>query len=421
MDNAKNPQEFEIRRKLVQMEMLYEIGLALNQSLDLSYVAQKILGHALAMVDARCGFLLIRDADTGTSDVIGQVGLEGDGDALDEILQLEEVDRAWQTADLVQHRRGADIWRHLCIVPLKNPEQVNGLLIVADKEKRDRPIGPFDASDETLLQAFGNQAGIALHNARLHRKLEEAYAQVRQAQKMEIMGQLAAGLAHNFNNMLQVILGNVEIAIESAPGDIRALLNEARDVSYRASDIIHQLMIFSRRGPRAENKEVEIGPLLQNAIEICRKSFSSRTPIRVEIQPDLPPLQCDPGQLEQVILNLCINARDALADVEKDEGTVQLAADTCDARPAAETGAELRQRPCIRIRVSDNGPGMDDETRRRIFEPFFTTKDEDKGTGLGLSTVHTIVEQHAGWIDCKSRPGEGATFSVYLPLDEAQS
>ena len=313
--------------------------------------------------------------DTGTFDVIGQIGLEREGDALDEILQLEEVDRAWQTADLVQHRRGADIWRHLCIVPLKNPEQVNGLLIVADKEKRDRPIGPFDASDETLLQAFGNQAGSALHNARLHRELEEAYAQ----------------------------------------------LKEARDVSYRASDIVRQLMIFSRREPRAENKEVEIGLLLRDAIEICRKSFPSRIPIRVEIQPDLPPLQCDPGQLEQVVLNLCINARDALADAKNDADTVQLTADTCDGRPATETDSESRQRPCIRIRVSDNGPGMDDETRRRIFEPFFTTKDEDKGTGLGLSTVHTIVEQHAGWIDCKSRPGEGATFSVYLPLDEVQS
>jgi two-component system cell cycle sensor histidine kinase/response regulator CckA len=251
-----------------------------------------------------------------------------------------------------------------------------------------------------------------------HKHLE---AQLRQSQKMQAMGQLTAGIAHNFNNMLMIILGNLELAALDVSESQQPHLKIAESSALRAADMIRQLMMFSRQGVQPVNDLVEIDALLENTIDICQKTFDRKIHIPLNLQKPLPPIWGDVNQLEQVILNLCLNARDALEGVADSSPFISIHVDvvlidatTGTIHPEASSGSY------VRLRVSDDGVGMDEETRKRIFEPFFTTKDVDKGTGLGLSTAFGIIQQHRGWIECESEPGVGTTFSVYLPATDRE-
>ncbi len=247
---------------------------------------------------------------------------------------------------------------------------------------------------------------------------ERMEEQLLHAQKMEAVGQLTAGIAHNFNNMLQGVVGNLELATEIAQGDMQIYIRDANRSAGRAVKMIQQLMLFSRKDPTYFYAPVSLRALVNNTVEICQRSIDRKIVLEISVQEDLSVLG-DLNQLEQVLLNLCINARDSLEEAEQSAPRicVEASVPTSDRRVADRGGRSAENYVCLRI--SDNGTGMDERTRGRVFEPFFTTKDVDKGTGLGLATTFEIVKRHDGWVECVSELGAGTSFSVFLPREES--
>jgi len=242
----------------------------------------------------------------------------------------------------------------------------------------------------------------------------ELEAQLRQAQKMEAIGQLTGGIAHDFNNILQGILGNLVLAEDrqAAAGDAKLgrYLERARGAAQRARDLIQQMLTFSR-GRSGEPRPVAPAALVEDATRLLRPALPASIELQVAADAGLPSAALDPVQFEQVILNLCINARDAM----QGEGRLEIGA-----RLAAHAGgvcASCRQRVAgrfLEISVRDDGPGIAPDVLDRMFDPFFSTKEVGKGSGMGLAMVHGIVHQHGGHVLVETAPGEGATFRLLL-------
>jgi CheY-like chemotaxis protein len=230
--------------------------------------------------------------------------------------------------------------------------------------------------------------------------------QLNQRQKMEAIGQLTAGIAHNFNNLLSVILPNVAMARNAQGEELTLCLEDIDHAARRAADMVQQLMLFARRGPGAKQREsIDLGATVARTVQICRTTFDRAIRIELAVQLDVPPVSADAGQIEQVLLNICINARDALEQGGTRDPYIRL---------EVERTAEGR----ARVRVFDNGPGMDEQTRKRVFEPFFTTKEVGRGTGLGLASAYAIVAEHHGQITCQSELGVNTLFEVELPASD---
>jgi PAS domain S-box-containing protein len=234
--------------------------------------------------------------------------------------------------------------------------------------------------------------------------------QLRQAQRLEAVGQLTAGIAHNFNNILMALLANLELAAGAARPDLEPLLAMARHSATRAADLVRQLMTFAGRNGARTRRSESIGALVERTVAFCRTTFDRR--IAIDGTYDSAALaRVDAAQIEQAVMNILINARDAVTDPRIGEPRVRLSVSVVrDGAPelAGRAGDH------VRVRVSDNGVGMDAATAARVFEPFFTTKEVGKGTGLGLATTHSIVRDHGGFVQCASAPLRGATFSLYL-------
>jgi len=231
--------------------------------------------------------------------------------------------------------------------------------------------------------------------------------QVRQAQKLEAVGQLTAGIAHNFNNLLMALLANLQLAARTAPAELEPLLAGAEHAALRAADMVRQLMTFAGRNRPTLHRPASIGSLVEHTVAFCRTTFDRRIAIASSYEASAW-ASVDETQLEQAIVNILINARDAMDGAAVAEPRIAVSVDVVPA------GAGLDAQH-VRIRIDDNGPGMAPSTLARVFEPFFTTKEVGKGTGLGLATTHAIVREHGGVITCESSPGKGATFVILLP------
>jgi two-component system cell cycle sensor histidine kinase/response regulator CckA len=244
--------------------------------------------------------------------------------------------------------------------------------------------------------------------------------QLRQAQKLEAVGQLTAGIAHNFNNLLMTVLPNLELAMKQAPPAVSGILSEARHAALRAAELVRQLTTYAGRNRPAVRRVESLGRLVGRTVGICRTTFDRRITLEVCSDTDAC-ARVDPAQLEQVLLNLLINARDALAHADHHAPRVTVDVDIASAGAPELALSAARGVDYVRVTVRDNGTGMDAATLGRIFEPFFTTKGVGQGTGLGLATAQAIVREHGGWIACESTPDVGATFSVYLPRASSEA
>jgi two-component system cell cycle sensor histidine kinase/response regulator CckA len=256
----------------------------------------------------------------------------------------------------------------------------------------------------TLLDDDGQPIGFrgCIFDITTRKRLE---AQLHQAQKMEAVGQLTAGIAHNFNNALSVIIHNAALCRDRADQETAEQLAEIEYAGKRAAEMVRQLMIFARSDSHARKSAIDLARSARRTLEMCRRTMDPRIVLELDAAVDLPPVHANAGQIEQVLLNICLNARDALEQAKTPSPRIQILVD-CP-RPDA-----------TRVRVSDNGPGMAEEVRAHLFEPFFTTKEVGRGTGLGLAMAYSIIADHQGRIDCKTQPGQGTSFEIVLPAAE---
>ncbi|MEA1921961.1 MAG: ATP-binding protein [Pseudomonadota bacterium] len=253
-----------------------------------------------------------------------------------------------------------------------------------------------------------------VHSACDISKLVELEGELFQTRKLEAIGTLAGGVAHDFNNILTVIRGHAELAMmqsdERNPfwNDLKAI--EA--ASERASQLTRQLLAFSRK-EKITPEIILVNPLIKNLYKMLKRLIGEEINLEIDLGDKLPPIMADPGQFEQIIINLVINAADATRDIALNQGRRVSIITTSTTPP--DNDSAIDPAPALCLQVRDNGCGIPEEVIPLIFDPFFTTKESGKGTGLGLSTVHGIVEQNKGRIEIESQPGQGTTFTIYWP------
>ncbi|WP_395699952.1 PAS domain S-box protein [Aquabacterium sp.] len=283
-------------------------------------------------------------------------------------------------------------------VPLLERGRVIGALSVRSRQRQR-----FGEDETRFLQSLANLVATALQRVQTEEALQHA-------QRLETVGQLTGGIAHDFNNLLTVIHGNLQVLEElpAVAGDdfAQQLVHAAERATRRGAELTGKLLAFSRRQVLKPHT-VDLGTLLPSLADMLRRTLDQRVRIGVEIEPDCPPCRADPGQLESALLNIAINARDAMPD----GGQLLFKARRATLPPAL--AAELAQEDPTAI----TGTGMPESVKERAFEPFFTTKEAGRGTGLGLSTVYGFARQSHGGATIDSAPGEGTTITLYIPAD----
>jgi signal transduction histidine kinase/CheY-like chemotaxis protein len=443
-------------RFLVAMNSLHSISLRLAGLLELSYeltlyhepgrlldvfcgAAQDILGArraAVGVLDEGGGLrhLVTRGIDAAC---FGEPATARPAGVLAEVLESRRPRRL--------HALGGDPAKaglpgshppleSLLAVPIASSQEVYGWLYLADRLHAPE----FSAEDEQIATALAAQVAVAYENARLYDEIQrhaaglqlevterrraeaarkELEAQLRQSQKMEAIGQLAGGVAHDFNNLLTVIIGYSQLALDKTGegASVKQELTEIRRAGERAAGLTRQLLAFSCRQV-LQPRVLDLNTVVREVEVLLRRVIGEDVELVADLAPALGKVRADPGQLEQVLMNLAVNARDAMPR----GGRLVIATADSEALPE---GVAPRPPPgpggWVRLTVRDTGTGMDDETLSHIFEPFFTTKDPGKGTGLGLSTVKGIVEQSGGCLLVTSAPGSGTGFDIYLPQGDA--
>jgi two-component system, cell cycle sensor histidine kinase and response regulator CckA len=375
---------------------------ALRESEALLLQQTKILNSILegmgdgVLVTTRDGRTLLRNREANR--LLGLVDLEVSADAGPEAYGLYLIDGSTLLPPSQNPWRRAMAGEALVQLELrvKNSVVTDAIVAVTATPLRD------SAGDVTGAIAL-------LRDVTQQRSLEQ---QLAQSQKMEAIGQLAGGVAHDFNNLLTVIVGCSELALEEfEPADTRRdNVEEVLAAARQATLLTQQLLAFSRRQV-IQPKPLQLNDVVQNMHNMLRRLIGSHIELTTVVRPDLGLVTADQSQLEQIVLNLAVNARDAMVDggalrVETDE-------EVLTAATAAELGAPPGR--FVVLTVTDTGVGMSDETRARLFEPFFTTKEVGKGTGLGLSTVYGVVRQSGGFIQVNTSVGQGTEFKILLP------
>ena len=306
--------------------------------------------------------------------------------------------------------------------PLRHISQTLKTERLAPIERLRDAGGEFGNVAELIREFFGQRESLiaeVFERKNAQEALRESGEQLRQAQKMEAVGRLAGGVAHDFNNLLTAILGYAELMLarrdldENGRGNVEAIQKAGR----QAAAVTHQLLAFSRKQV-LQPRVIDLNALVSDFERILRRVIGEHIQLRTDPAAPCGRVRADPNQIEQVILNLGVNARDAMGR----GGRLTIRTDNVrfDDAAARQLAPDLRGGTYVLLEVADTGCGMNEEVKSRIFEPFYTTKEQGKGTGLGLATVYGVVKQSGGTTTVESAPGAGTTFRVYLPMESAE-
>ncbi len=301
----------------------------------------------------------------------------------------------------------------LMVVPCIKEDKVISVVAVANK-KTD-----YLAEDEEQVLAFLNNVQLLIDKKAAEQEAAEMATQLHQAQKIEAIGRLAGGVAHDFNNMLSVITGYAEMALEETlPSQpIYEKLEKIKEAGERSADLTRQLLAFARK-QNISPKVLDCNEVIENMTSMLNRLVGEHIDLIWQPDKKIWPAKIDRSQIEQILANLCVNAKDAIADLGKiiiETGNATFDQDYCNAHPECIPGEY------IMLAISDDGHGMDSGTLENIFEPFYTTKGPGEGTGLGLATVYGVVRQNQGFVNVYSEPGQGTTFKIYLPRFKTKS
>ncbi len=316
-------------------------------------------------------------------------------------IEHDGISLPWQTALLNLK------FKSYASFPLKTAEGVYGTFTFYSPE-----VGFFDEEEMNLLEELCSDISYSVQNIEREDQRKSLQAQLIQAQKLESLGTLAGGIAHDFNNILGIIIGYSQLlqrespAAESVNRSADAILKAAS----RGAGLVKQLLTFARREDSSFD-HIQLNDIVLEVSRLLNETLPKTVVVSTDLKHDLPYIDADPTQIHQVLLNLCINARDAMPN----GGALELFTGIAGGETVAEKFSNSKRGEYVLLRVTDSGMGMDEATKRRIFDPFFTTKEIGKGTGLGLALVHSIVTNHGGFVSVDSTPGLGTTFEIYFP------
>ncbi|MEX2465961.1 MAG: ATP-binding protein, partial [Gemmatimonadota bacterium] len=411
---SSEPQAFDLE----EMSLLTELGS------DVSFGIQA-KRDARAVADQQARLELFRQAMERSSDAffVADAGtgrfIDFNNTAAGQLGYTVEDLRQMGLGDIAPHLATPEAWQDT-VAGIRRGEVPVRRTLHLKKDGTRLPVeisfALIDDRDRTLVLGIARDVS---EREAAEQEREALRLQLEQAQKMESVGRLAGGVAHDFNNLLTVVNATADLALADMPADgpFRDDLEQIRAAGDRAATLTRQLLAFSRQQVM-HRREVALNDVISDFLGMIQRVIGEHIRIETKLADETASLHADPGQLEQVLMNLCLNARDAMPrggtltietrNVMVDEGH-------------AATHVSMQPGPHVLLSVSDTGIGMDEETRARIFDPFFTTKRQGKGTGLGLSTTYGIVKQTGGSIWVYSEVGLGTTFKLYFPVAEPKS
>jgi signal transduction histidine kinase/ActR/RegA family two-component response regulator len=446
--NALNKLTMEFRENAAQLEKFIQQFAALAELTeiaakvpDIHQLLSLVLGKAATGVQARHGTVLLVSSDRQSLEIAATEGWNPGEEARSIPMSgsvAENVVRSGKALLIKRESEGeidvlqatdADLYpsHSYMVLPLRSKSDVLGVVCLANKATGIK----FSEHDVQFVTVLLGQIGHAIENARLLNqareaarhlkqtvedqevKIKDAQGRIQQAEKLSSLGQLAGGVAHDFNNLLQAVLAYTKLAQQQITPSSRVHqdLDEVRKAAERAAKLTRQLLAFGRRQV-LQPVYLDLNATVQDVIRMLTRLIPESIEVALSQEEGLSTVHVDPAQIEQVLMNLCLNARDAI------DGNGRIAITTRDVvltEAFCDTYEGLRPGPYVLLRVEDDGSGMDESTLHQIFEPFFTTKEVGKGTGLGLATVYGIVRQHNGVVEVSSRLGHGSAFNVYLP------
>jgi signal transduction histidine kinase len=412
---------------LRKISALNAIAATVSQSLDLEEILDSTLEKVLEVMRVETGAIALVDEQTkGLSFAVHRgfpAELLREGDSLKpgngltgrsaqsgEPILVEDISEEVDLSKIEMEMKEAGFRSFACI-PLRSKEKMLGVMDIASHGLRH-----FSSQDVELLTSIGSQIGVAIHNARLFRDLDEAYkdlrvakAQLFQTAKLLAIGELAAGIAHEIRNPLTTIIGDAQLLMaDMKPGEPGYESLKAIERSgYRASKVIANLLSFSRQ-EQYELTPIDINKSIDKALSLIAYQIErTRISIIKDLAEDLPLVPASLHHLEEAWINLLLNARDAIPD--KQWGEIRITSRLDGSGKA------------VQVLISDNGTGIPEADLDRVFEPFFTTKEVDKGTGLGLYITYNVITRHNGSIEIDSKEGKGTTVTVTLPIEDRAS
>ena len=417
--------EAKLRRRESQLEVLLQTSRDLNADLEVPAVFRKLVLSALQLTGAKSGAAGLHEDGvvkfseyfTGESWVPIDYAFPPGYGVPGRVLQTGEAyisNTAAEDPHVVPEIQRTLGFRNLIDVPIVD----RGKAFLGCFEIHDTVDGrPFGEEDLWVLRGLADAASVALHNAWMIAERDRQEAALRHVQKVESLGVLAGGIAHDFNNLLAVISGNVALAqMNSRGGPEEAFLASIDETVQRAADLTRQLMAYAGKGKSA-SVALDLNRLVGEMSKLLAVSCSKKAELDLQLEPGLPAIQADPAQIQQVIMNLVINASDAL---EGREGWIRIGTGRRDITAGGHVrdthGEALAAGRYVVLSVSDNGCGMDPKVQSLIFDPFYSTK--SNGRGLGLSAMLGILRGHRARIQIESFPGEGTTFTIYFQPGE---